>query len=275
MGAVALVGGEGLEITRKRRNASREKTGGQKRPRWPGIFALSSRARGLITGTRGVIFSPSPFFASPYSPSLLSLWTRSRGLLFLLRRVVRIVRMRQAALIHHGTAGGWMIEQWQSLQPATTTPMIHPSVDPSTKPRVVVSWNGRDGERKKKRCVRDDANEKDGRWLPRYLTSSVFVLCHLFLNSSPLISTRRRPTFPRSSCSVRPCLVITSLLFHRMTLLRPFFFGGCTVCLSHCTRSFVRCGARVANSSHGRDRFRQYRHHYVSAPVIRCCGTVF
>ena len=57
-------GGENVEITRKRRNASREKTRGgqegQKRRRWPGIFALSSRARGLITGTRGVIFPPSP-----------------------------------------------------------------------------------------------------------------------------------------------------------------------------------------------------------------------
>ena len=29
-----------------------------------------------------------------------------------------------------------MIEWWQSLQPATTTLMIHPSVDPSTKPHV-------------------------------------------------------------------------------------------------------------------------------------------
>lgn len=152
--------------------------------------------------------------------------------------------------------------------------MIHPSVDPSTKPRVVVSWNGRDGEWKKKRCVRDDANEEDGRWLPRYLTSSVFVLCHLFLNSSPLISTRRRPTFPRSSCSVRPCLVITSLL-PSDDASSSFFFGGGTVCLSHCTRSFVRCGARVANSSHERDWLRQYRQHYVSAPMIRCCGTVF
>lgn len=122
--------------------------------------------------------------------------------------------------------------------------MIHPSVDPSTKPRVVVSWNGRDGERKKKRCVRDDANEKDGRWLPRYLTSSVFVLCHLFLNSSPLISTRRRPTFPRSSCSVRPCLVITSLLSHRMTLLRPFFFRR-VYCLSLSLYALV-CSVRRA-----------------------------
>lgn len=121
--------------------------------------------------------------------------------------------------------------------------MIHPSVDPSTKPRVVVSWNGRDGEWKKKRCVRDDANEEDGRWLPRYLTSSVFVLCHLFLNSSPLISTRRRPTFPRSSCSVRPCLVITSLLPSDDASSSFFFRQG--YCLSLSLYALV-CSVRRA-----------------------------
>lgn len=63
----------GVKITRKRRNASHGKTGGQKRRRWPGIFALSSRARVLITGTRGVIFSPSPILASSLPPSFSGL----------------------------------------------------------------------------------------------------------------------------------------------------------------------------------------------------------
>ena len=63
----------GVKITRKRRNASHGKTGAQKRRRWPGIFALSSRARVLITGTRGVIFSPSPILASPLPPSFSGL----------------------------------------------------------------------------------------------------------------------------------------------------------------------------------------------------------
>lgn len=93
----------GVKITRKRRNASHGKTGGQKRRRWPGIFALSSRARVLITGTRGVIFSPSPILASPLPPSFSGLVLAAFPPLFLFRHAVRIVRMRQAVLIHHGT----------------------------------------------------------------------------------------------------------------------------------------------------------------------------
>lgn len=96
----------GVKITRKRRNASHGKTGGQKRRRWPGIFALSSRARVLITGTRGVIFSPSPILASSLPPSFSGLVLAaflSPPPFLLFRHVVRIVRMRQAVLIHHGT----------------------------------------------------------------------------------------------------------------------------------------------------------------------------
>lgn len=89
------------------------------------------------------------------------------------------------------------------------------------------------------------------------LTPSVFVLRHLFLNSLPLISTRRRPTFPRfnllrSSVSRNN---VSSPIEWRFFVL---FFR--LLCLSLSLDALVcRWGARVANSSHERDRLRQYR----------------
>lgn len=80
---------------------------------------------------------------------------------------------------------------------------------------------------------------------------AIFFLTHCL--SSRHVGDR---PFPGSTCSVRPCLVITSLLPSNDASLS--FFFGCSVYLSLWTRSFVG-GARVANSSHERDQLRQYR----------------
>lgn len=81
---------------------------------------------------------------------------------------------------------------------------------------------------------------------------AIFFLTHCL--SSRHVGDR---PFPGSTCSVRPCLVITSLLPSNDASL-SFFFR--LLCLSLSLDALVcRWGARVANSSHERDRLRQYR----------------
>ena len=127
---------------------------------------------------------------------------------------------------------------------------IYFDVDPSKL--YIVSWNDRDREWKKKKCAKEREIA-----VVETLTPSVFVLRHLFLNSLPLISTRRRPTFPlfnllRSSVSRNN---VSSPIEWRFFVL---FFR--LLCLSLSLDALVcRWGARVANSSHERDRLRQYR----------------
>lgn len=143
---------------------------------------------------------------------------------------------------------------------------IYFDVDPSKL--YIVSWNDRDREWKKKKCAKEREIA-----VVETLTPSVFVLRHLFLNSLPLISTRRRPTFPlfnllRSSVSRNN---VSSPIEWRFFVL----FFGCSVYLSLWTRSFVG-GARVSRTAATNvTGFANIVLPSCIGSVIRCCGTMF
>lgn len=156
----AISSGKGRKSGRGRREDN-EKT--KERESWedrrtktssarPGIFALSSRARVLITGTRGVIFSPSPILASPLPPSFSGLVLAAFPPPLSFSPRCRIVRMRQAALIHHGTRRRMddrIVAKFATYHYGWW--YIYFGIDPSKL--YVVSWKDRDREWKKKKCM--------------------------------------------------------------------------------------------------------------------------
>lgn len=221
---------------------------------------IVTRARSYYRHTwRNIL--PFSHFGIP--PTTFFLWTRSRGfsppLSFSPR--CRIVRMRQAALIHHGTRRRMddrIVAKFATYHYGWW--YIYFGIDPSKL--YVVSWKDRDREWKKKKCMCVARNKREREReiaVAETLTQASLFFAIFFLTHC--LSSRHvgdRP-FPGSTCSVRPCLVITSLLPSN-DASSSFFSAALSISLSLSLDALVcRWGARVANSSHERDRLRQYR----------------